>query len=76
MEKNILVNYFFKQVLEDNFFCIGQWQHGKMNGVGILKCQNGDMIQGNFKNHYYHGVCVLIKANGDSFLGNDNDIVF
>ena len=50
-------------------YTVGQWNFGKMEGVGILQSKNGEVYQGSFVNNLYEGIGSYKRATGDIYMG-------
>lgn len=55
--------------LTQTIFFVGQWSHGKMEGVGVLTSRNGDVYEGSFLNGMFDGIGTFKKATGDIYMG-------
>jgi hypothetical protein len=52
----------------------GEYQNGKLNGVGMLTCPNGDVYDGQFKNDKRNGIGRLTLPDGTTSIGRyEND---
>ena len=51
----------------------GEYNNGKLNGLGTHKYVSGNIYTGMFKDGIYHGQGTLISANGIKFIGNFKD---
>ena len=58
-----------KKVRASKWHYTGEWANNRMEGYGVLRQEDGDLYEGQFRNGLKHGTGVEAYKTGETYVG-------